>query len=70
VPNIYFVAKAGVGIEQTDNGVDPARLLLSPTIGYANQHWDVGVQHDNFSSAGDHDHYGLIGLRIAYGFGL
>ena len=70
VPNIYFGAEAGVGIEQTDNGVDPARLLLSPALGYANQHWDIGVHYDNFSSAGDHDHYGLVGLRIAYGFGL
>ncbi len=68
VPNIYFGAEAGVGIEQTDNGVDPARLLLSPTLGFANKHWDMGIHYDNLSSAGDH--YGLIGLRIAYGFGL
>jgi hypothetical protein len=70
VPNIYFGAEAGVGIEQTDNGVDPARLLLSPALGYCNQHWDVGVHYDNFSSGADHDRYGLVGLRIAYGFGL
>jgi hypothetical protein len=67
-PNIYFGAEAGVGVEQTDNGVDPARLLLSPALGYANAHWDIGVHYDNFSSMGDH--YGLIGLRIAYGFRL
>jgi hypothetical protein len=68
VPNIYFGAEAGVGIEQTDNGVDPARLLLSPTLGYVYQHWDIGIHYDNFSSTGDH--YGLIGLRVAYGFRL
>jgi hypothetical protein len=68
VPNIYFGAEAGVGIEQTDNGVDPARLLLSPALGYANKHWDVGVHYDNFSTIGGH--YGLVGLRTAYGFGL
>src|ERR1700712_5101414 len=33
MPNIYFGAEAGVGVEQTDNGVDPARLLLSPALG-------------------------------------
>jgi hypothetical protein len=66
IPNIYFGAEAGVGVEQTDNGVDPARLLLSGALGYANKHWDIGLHYDNFSSI--NDRYGLVGLRIAYGF--
>lgn len=66
--NTYFGAEAGTGVEQTGTAHNPARLLLSPMLGYANKHWDAGIHYDNFSSSGDH--YGLIGLRVAYGFGL
>jgi len=67
VPHIYFGAEAGVGMETLDNKFwGPRRLLLSPALGWGNKHWDIGVHYDRFSSIGDI--YGLVGLRIAYGF--
>ena len=76
-PNVYFGAEAGVGIETKTflyQGQDEAfaekdtKLLLSPGIGYANKHWDVGVRYENYS--GQSTNYGVVGLRLAYGFGL
>jgi hypothetical protein len=66
VPNIYFGAEAGVGIEQVDSGHANTKLLLSPALGWANKHWDVGVRYDNYS--GQNDPYGFVALRIGYGF--
>lgn len=66
--SIYFGAEGGVGIEASSNKFGPARLDLSPALGWANQHWDVGARYENFSSPGFH--YGLVGLRLAYGFAL
>jgi len=68
VPNLYFGAEVGFAIEATDSGTGPKRLILSPALGYASKHWDIGVHYDNFSD--NQDHFGLLGLRIAYGFGL
>jgi len=67
-PNLYFGAEAGIGVEQTDSGVDPTRFLWSPAAGYANQHWDVGFHYDHFSDQSDH--FGVVALRVAYGFKL
>ena len=76
-PNLYFSAEAGVGIETKTflpQGVDSqagekdTKLLLSPGVGYATKHWDVGVRYENFS--GQSNSYGLVGLRVAYGFGI
>jgi len=67
--NIYFGAEAGLAIEEDDSGQGPTRLLLSPALGYATKHWDVGIHYDRFSST-TQDSFGLIGLRLAYGFGL
>lgn len=68
VPNIYFAGEAGVAFEKLEQGWGPHRLDLSPGIGYANEKWDVGVRYENFSRS--EDHFGMVGLRIAYGFGL
>ncbi|MGZ3757697.1 MAG: hypothetical protein ACXVAY_04660 [Mucilaginibacter sp.] len=65
-PDLYFGAEAGAGFE-AHNGSN-TKLILSPTLGYASKKWDVGVRYENFSGQGDN--YGLVGLRIAYGFGL
>jgi hypothetical protein len=65
-PNIYFGAEAGAGFETT--GADNTKLILSPALGWASKSWDVGVRYENFS--GQSDNYGLVGLRVAYGFGL
>jgi hypothetical protein len=64
--NLYVGAEAGAGFVTTVGG--HTKLDLSPTLGYANTHWDVGVHYDNFSGQGFS--YGLLGLRLAYGFGL
>jgi len=75
--NLYFGAEVGAGIEtktflpqtvsQTVAEKD-TKLILSPGVGYATKHWDVGVRYENFS--GQSNNYGLVGLRLAYGFGL
>lgn len=65
-PSIYFGAEAGAGFET--NGNNNTKLILSPGIGWSNSSWDVGVRYENFS--GQSTNYGLVGLRLAYGFGL
>lgn len=65
-PNIYFGAEAGAGFET--NYASNTKLILSPALGWANEHWDVGVNYTNYSGQGDS--YGSVGLRLAYGFGL
>jgi hypothetical protein len=67
LPNIYIAGEAGLGFEVEDGG-GPTKLIVSPGIGYASKKWDLGVRYENFS--GGNYSYGVIGLRIAYGFGL
>jgi hypothetical protein len=64
--NLYFSAEAGAGFEM--NGAKNTKLILSPGLGYANQKWDVGVRYEDFS--GQSNSYGIVGLRVAYGFEL
>ena len=64
--NIYFGAEAGAGFETISGG--NTKLILSPTLGYADKTWDVGVRYENFSGQGNS--YGLVGLRLAYAFAL
>ncbi len=66
IPNLYIAAEAGVGFEQVDSGHGNAKALLSPSLGWANKRWDVGVRYDNY--IGQNDNYGFVALRIAYGF--
>jgi hypothetical protein len=68
VPNFYFGAEAGVGIEETDSGTGFKKFLLSPAVGWGNKKWDVGIRYDNYS--GQNDNYGFVALRVAYGFNL
>ena len=75
--NIYVGAEVGAGFEtkvflppgynEADFKKD-TKLILSPAVGFAAKHWDVGVRYENFS--GQSNSYGLVGLRLAYGFGL
>jgi hypothetical protein len=65
-PTWYFGAEAGAGFETISNG--DTKLILSPALGYANKTWDVGARYENFSGQGNS--YGLVGLRVAYAFGL
>lgn len=64
--NIYFSAEAGAGFET--RYTKDTKLILSPGLGWANQKWDVGVRYEDFSGQGNS--YGLVGLRVAYGFEL
>jgi len=65
-PNLYFGAEAGAGFETISGG--NTKLILSPALGFANKTWDAGVRYENFS--GQSNSYGLVGLRVAYAFGL
>src|ERR1700744_4832987 len=64
--NLYFSAEAGAAFEAHDGS--NTKLDLSPGLGWANKTWDVGVRYENFS--GQSNNYGLVVLRLAYGFGL
>jgi hypothetical protein len=63
---LYFSAEAGAGFET--KGAKNTKLILAPGLGWANQKWDVGVRYEDFS--GQNNSYGLVGLRLAYGFEL
>ncbi len=66
-PNFYLSAEAGAGFEL--NHAQQTKLILSPGIGYAsNSGLDLGLRYENFS--GNNSNYGIIGLRVAYGFKL
>jgi hypothetical protein len=77
-PNVYVSGEVGAGFEtsafgdfsgdQTAGLEKDTKLILSPGVGYATKSWDVGVRYENYSGQGNN--YGLVGLRIAYGFGL
>ncbi|MDB5004074.1 MAG: hypothetical protein JWQ34_2299 [Mucilaginibacter sp.] len=64
--NVYFSAEAGAGFET--KGSKNTKLILAPGLGWANSKWDVGVRYEDFS--GQSNSYGLVGLRLAYGFEL
>jgi len=64
--NLYFGAEAGAGFETMKNG--NTKLIVSPALGFANETWDVSARYENFSGQGNN--YGLVGLRLAYGFKL
>jgi hypothetical protein len=69
--NLYLAGEAGAGFEThepVDGDTKDTKLILSPGIGWANKHWDVGARYENFSGQGNN--YGLAALRLAYGFGL
>ncbi|RYE34488.1 MAG: hypothetical protein EOP42_07310 [Sphingobacteriaceae bacterium] len=66
-PHFYLSAEAGAGFEL--NHAKETKLILSPGIGFAsNSGLDLGLRYENFS--GNNSNYGLIGLRVAYGFKL
>jgi hypothetical protein len=67
LPNIYVAGEAGAGFEVEDGG-GPVDLILSPSLGYASKNWDIGLRYENFR--GQNSSVGVLGIRIAYGFGL
>jgi hypothetical protein len=64
--SVYFGAEGGVGFETQYN--EDKKLILAPALGWADNTWDASVRYENFS--GQNNNYGMLGLRIAYGFGL
>lgn len=67
VPNLYFIAEAGAGFEV--NHASNTKLILAPGIGYAsNRGLDLALRYENFS--GQSNNYGMVALRVAYGFKL
>jgi hypothetical protein len=75
--SFYFAGEAGAGFEVSNFGDydgNPeqlskyTKLILSPGLGWANKSWDLGVRYENFSGSGNS--YGLVNLRLAYGFSL
>lgn len=65
--NFYLAGEVGAAFEVAEGG-GPVHFLASPGIGYATKKWDIGARYENFSGNGYSD--GIIGLRVAYGFGL
>ena len=65
-PNLYFGAEVGAGFETATGG--NTKFIASPGLGWANKTWDLAARYENF--AGQSNNYGMVGLRIAYGFQL
>lgn len=63
--NIYVAGEAGVGFET--QYIKAKKLILSPGIGWTDKSLDVGLSYENFSR---HGNYGLLALRLGYGFSL
>lgn len=67
LPHIYASGEAGAGFE-VENGGGPVYLLLSPSVGYSKKNWDVGLRYEDLH--GSNGSVGVLGLRVAYSFGL
>ncbi len=67
LPNAYVAADGGVGFEF--QGGEKNKAIWSPSVGFANKNWDVGVRYENFSSTNGAT-FGVYALRVAYGFGI
>jgi hypothetical protein len=63
---MYFTAEGGVGFETKYD--EDKKLILSPGLGWSGKCVDVGLRYENFS--GQSNNYGLVNVRIAYGFAL
>lgn len=71
VPNVYVGVEGGLAWEKLEDGQGWApfhRRDLAGRIGYADKHWDLSVRYEDFYMKDYHT--GLVGLRLAYGFGL
>jgi hypothetical protein len=73
---LYLMGEVGAAFAVT-NGYDKTSLLLSPSIGYATDKFDISLRYEHFNdfpivnsnnTAGEG--LGLILLRLAYGFKL
>ncbi len=65
-PSFYVDGEAGAGFDT--NYENHTKLIFSPGIGYDAKTWDIGLRYENYS--GQNNSFGLLGLRVAYDFGL
>jgi hypothetical protein len=63
---MYLTAEGGVGFETKYN--EDKKLILAPGLGWSDKSIDASVRYENFS--GQNNNYGLVNVRIAYGFAL
>lgn len=73
---LYLMGEVGAAFAVT-NGYDNTSLLLSPSIGYANDKFDISLRYEYFNkfpvltnNNAVENGLGLISLRLAYGFQL
>lgn len=73
---LYLMGEVGAAFAVT-NGYDKTSLLLSPSIGYATDKFDISLRYEHFndfpienSNNTIGEGLGLIALRLAYGFKL
>lgn len=69
----YLSGEVGAGFETRDvyangDGSKNTKLILAPGLGYSFKYVDIGARYENFS--GQDNNYGMVALRVAYGFGL
>jgi len=68
---MYLTGEVGQGFETSIDdatGEKDIKNILAGGIGYTCHSWDYGVRYESFT--GQHFDYGLIALRVAYGFKL
>ena len=68
---IYLTGEFGSGFETSKDlgtGSKDIKTILAAGLGYASKSLDYGVRYESFT--GQSFNYGLIALRVAYGFKL
>ncbi len=65
-PTFYIDGEAGAGFDTSYE--NHTKLILSPGVGYDSKTWDISLRYENYS--GENNSFGLVGLRVAYGFAL
>lgn len=69
LPNFYVAAQGGLAWEKLESGwADFHRRDLTGGVGYATKHLDFSLRYEDYYMKDYHT--GLVGLRVAYGFGL
>ncbi|WP_158825722.1 hypothetical protein [Mucilaginibacter lacusdianchii] len=70
VPHAYIIGEIGAGLETKEYYGKNTKLILAPGVGYAtNSGVDIGLRYENISGGSTPD-FGMVALRIAYGFRL
>jgi hypothetical protein len=65
-PTFYVDGEAGAGFDTSYE--NHTKLIFSPGVGYDSKTWDISLRYENYS--GQNNSFGLVGLRVAYGFAL